>query len=103
MFQILAKSKAFAWRDFRRLGDLQKHMNESLASMVQIVETTLHKEPYTKEEVCKILEVTEGELNEISLSEKSWHGKDVLKLMLIQTTYLHFIDSWTKHSYFCSH
>ena len=76
----MAKSKGLNWKDFRRLGDLQKQLELSLGAMIELVENTLHKNPYTKEEVCNILEVTEGELNQISLSEKSWNGKHQLKL-----------------------
>ena len=36
-------------------------MEVSLSEMVKIVADTLHPEPYSKEEVCKVLGVTEEE------------------------------------------
>lgn len=65
--QVLAKSQSLLWREIRRLGDVQDKLVVSLEKMVAIVADTLHQEPYTKEELCQVLGVTEEELASTSL------------------------------------
>ncbi|XP_074650004.1 N-acetylgalactosamine kinase-like [Tubulanus polymorphus] len=71
--QVIAKTKGFPWKELKRLVDVQKSAGLSLSDMVLLVNDVLHKEPYTKEEVCKILEVTADELNGLSLSHNTLH------------------------------
>lgn len=74
--QVLSKSKGLEWRDLRKLGDLQKTLGVTLDDMVALVESTLHKQPYSKQEICQILQVTEDDLNSLSLSENTLHGNN---------------------------
>lgn len=71
--QLLAKAKGLKWKDFRRLGDLQNHLALSLDDMMALVKATLSREPYSKQNVCDLLGVTADELNDTSLSERTFH------------------------------
>lgn len=72
--QVIAKAKGISWRETKVLGKLQKALDISLDAMLEVVKATLHPEPYTKEEVCTILEVTADELASTSLSENTLTG-----------------------------
>ena len=71
----MAKKKGLDWRNYKRLGDLHSALGVTLTDMIQLVEETFHEEPYSKQEVCELLEVTEEDLNNISLSERTYAGK----------------------------
>ncbi|GLH01087.1 N-acetylgalactosamine kinase [Gryllus bimaculatus] len=73
--QIIAKKKGLTWRKINKLADLQVSLKLTLAEMEDIVAETLHEHPYTKEEVCQALEVTEQELEHTSLNPKVKHVK----------------------------
>ena len=73
--QVIAKTKGLDWKKYKRLGDLHSVLNLPLSDMIQLVNETLHKEPYSKQEVCEILKVTEEELNSISLSERTYDSE----------------------------
>ncbi|OWF49832.1 N-acetylgalactosamine kinase-like [Mizuhopecten yessoensis] len=66
--QIIAKTKGLNWRDYKRFGDVQSALGLSLEEALAIVEETFHKEPYTKEELCGLLEVTPEQLADTTLS-----------------------------------
>ena len=72
--QVMAKSKGLSWQDCKNLADLQNKLNLSLGDMADIVESCLHKEEYSKQEVCEILGVTAEKLAETSLSANTLHG-----------------------------
>ncbi|XP_077989098.1 N-acetylgalactosamine kinase-like [Glandiceps talaboti] len=71
--QVIAKSKGIEWTDIRKLGDLQKELKLSLSEMEELVDKELKVQPYLKSEVCEILGVSDGELNQTSLSENTLH------------------------------
>ena len=71
----MAKKKGLDWKSYKRLGDLHGALGVTLSDMIELVHETFHEEPYTKKEVCELLEVTEEELNNISLSERTFAGK----------------------------
>uniref|UniRef100_A0A2C9JRK1 Galactokinase n=1 Tax=Biomphalaria glabrata TaxID=6526 RepID=A0A2C9JRK1_BIOGL len=72
--QVLATSQeGVKWREIRRLGELQEKLGYTLDEMLNLVTSKLHPEPYTKQEVCEILEVTPEELVETSLSANTTH------------------------------
>ena len=74
---MIAKARGLPWRDLRRLGDVQVQLGVSLGNMVKTVAEMLHPEPYSKEELCKVLEVTEEELVTTSLSQNTLEGESV--------------------------
>lgn len=73
--QIIAKAKGLKWQDFKRFADVQKALGLTLEDSVSIVKDILHCEPYTKQEVCGILGVTDEELAQTSLSANTLTGK----------------------------
>ncbi len=73
--QILAKKKGLEWKKFRRLGDVHAALGVNIEDMVTLVSEIFHKHSYSKQEICDILEVTEDELNNLSLSERTYAGE----------------------------
>ncbi|XP_072166830.1 N-acetylgalactosamine kinase-like [Diadema setosum] len=71
--RVLAKAKGLDWRTMKRLVDVQKALNLSLSDMEALVSSVLHTDPYSKEEVCSVLGVTEEELARDSLSANTLH------------------------------
>jgi len=59
---VLAKESGLDWKSVRRLSEVQQGKEKSLDEMVQMVDSCLHSEPYTKEELCKFFELSEEEL-----------------------------------------
>jgi len=60
--QILSKRFGHEWRKTRKLVDTQNVLGKSLSEMETIVENELHEEAYTREEVCKELQISDEEL-----------------------------------------
>ncbi|XP_071964346.1 N-acetylgalactosamine kinase-like [Antedon mediterranea] len=73
--QIMAKSKNLDWKKVRRLGDLQVSLECSIEGMLELVDNTFKRTPYSKVEVCKLLDVSEQELN-ASLSDNTLHVQE---------------------------
>lgn len=71
--QVIAKRRGLDWTHIRKLGELQKALNLDLPSMIQLVETSLHPQPYTKEELLRELETTSNNLDEVSLTTNTRH------------------------------
>lgn len=69
--QVLSKLHGLEWREVRTLGQLQEKLQLSLSDMMKLVETKLHKEPYSREEVLGILETNNDEFVSLSLSAKT--------------------------------
>ncbi|KAL3866449.1 hypothetical protein ACJMK2_043745 [Sinanodonta woodiana] len=69
--QILAKSQSLNWRDYRRFGEVQEKLGLTLEDAVVLVKQVLHPDPYSKSEVCQILDVSPEELAETSLSSNT--------------------------------
>ena len=72
---MLAKLNGVIWRDVKIFKDLQEKLNLTLEDCLGLAKKCLHPEPYTKKEVCGILGVTPDELNDSSLSEKTYNRK----------------------------
>ncbi|XP_064608381.1 N-acetylgalactosamine kinase-like [Liolophura sinensis] len=66
--QLIAKGNGLAWRDMKRLKDLQVTLGVKLSDMPEVVKAAIHPEPYTKDELCGILGVSAEELAQTSLS-----------------------------------
>ncbi|XP_059469547.1 N-acetylgalactosamine kinase [Neocloeon triangulifer] len=69
--QIIAKLSGLNWEKLTKLADLQKELAAPLEEMVNKVQQLLHQEPYSKEEICQILETSEEALNKLTLSENT--------------------------------
>jgi hypothetical protein len=83
----LAKKKALQWAGFRRLGDVQKALNLSLPQAVELVRDVLHEEPYTRAEVCQILDMKEEDFVNNVLSARTAHGTWLIISCQSQTSY----------------
>lgn len=67
--QVIAKMKGRDWKKTRKLLLIQEELCLQLNEMSDVISECLHREPYSREEVCKILEITDEELESESLSE----------------------------------
>jgi len=65
--KVLGKSmQVEEWRSISKLGDLQVAADKSIWEMMNVTKESLHEEPYTKDEVVKILELdTPHDLEEL--------------------------------------
>ncbi|XP_078386400.1 N-acetylgalactosamine kinase isoform X4 [Cetorhinus maximus] len=78
---ILAKAKGLEWQKLLKLGDLQTELGVSLETMISTVEQILHPEPYSREEVCQHLGISQEELCSSILSQNT---QDVTSFKLYQ-------------------
>ncbi len=60
-------------RNLLRLGDLQEKSGFTLAQMLEKVPQILHEEPYDREEVCSLLEMSDEELVSSCLIGNTFH------------------------------
>ena len=67
----MAAKKDLPWCEVKQLGDLQKKLGVTLDDMTQLVNELLHAEPYSKKEVCDILNVEVDDLEETSLNQQT--------------------------------
>lgn len=75
--QILATVRGLEWNSLQKLGELQTQLGSSLDKMLDLVEEVLHPEPYTREEICKMLGITAQQLCDNILSANTQHGKGI--------------------------
>ncbi|KAK9499477.1 hypothetical protein O3M35_002508 [Rhynocoris fuscipes] len=71
--QILAKQNGLEWKKILKVADLQKALNCSLDQLLDLIINSLHDGYYSKDEICKLLEVSPNELEQISLSPNTRH------------------------------
>ncbi|KDR23048.1 N-acetylgalactosamine kinase [Zootermopsis nevadensis] len=69
--QIMAKKRGLSWEKVSSLADLQSTMTASLGEMIALVKEFLHEQPYSKEEICRELEVSGMCLDQLSLSNNT--------------------------------
>lgn len=69
--QVIAKVKGKDWRQVRKLLTLQESLGLPLSEMAGVVHDVLHPGEYTREELCKILEISDEELQSECLNEKT--------------------------------
>ena len=69
--QVIAKVKGKDWRQVRKLLTLQESLGLPLSEMASVVRDVLHPGEYTREELCKILEISDEELQSECLNEKT--------------------------------
>ena len=76
-WQVLAKTRGLEWNGLQKLGELQTELGLSLEKMLDLVEEVLHPEPYSKEEICKLLEISTEQLGNTILSANTQHGNRI--------------------------
>lgn len=69
--QVIAKMKGKDWRQVRKLLTLQESLELPLSEMADVVRAVLHPGEYTREELYKILEISDEELQSECLNEKT--------------------------------
>lgn len=69
--RVIAKIKDLDWRQVKKLLILADSLGLPLNEMSSVVTESLHPEPYSREEICKILEISDQELVTECLTEKS--------------------------------
>lgn len=69
--RVIAKMKDLNWREVKKLLILADSLGLPISEMSSVVTEILHPEPYSREEICKILEISDQELVTECLSEKS--------------------------------
>ncbi|KAM4675603.1 N-acetylgalactosamine kinase [Discoglossus pictus] len=79
--KVLAKSKGLDWKNLTKLEGLQNKLGLNLENILTVVETVLHPEPYSREEICEILGISIDELRETILSQNT---QDVATFKLYQ-------------------
>lgn len=72
--QLLAKWQGIDWRNIRKPLDLQKALNKTLLELIDLVKKNFHPEPYTIDEICKLLETTKEDLVKTSLTANTADG-----------------------------
>lgn len=70
--QLMASKEGLEWKEVRKLADLQNILKLSLGQCFELVDKHLTKNAYWKGEVSSLLDVAEDELDEISLSPKTY-------------------------------
>ena len=71
--QVIAKKKGVKWQDIRKLGQLMDALQLPLEKMIAVVAECLHSEAYSRDEVCKFLEMTDEDLASGSMSPSTLH------------------------------
>ena len=69
--RVIAKKRGLDWRKVNRLSLLADSLGLPLAEMSSVVSQSLHTEPYTRKEICQLLEINDAELTSECLTEKS--------------------------------
>lgn len=69
--QVIAKIKGKDWRQVRKLFTLQESLGLPLSEMASVVRDVLHPGEYTRDELCKILEITDEDLQSECLNKKT--------------------------------
>lgn len=73
----MAKNRDLDWGRMQRLGEVQAELGASLEDMLALVEEVLRPEPYSREEVCQVLGISQEELESSVLSANTQHGEVV--------------------------
>ncbi|CAB3375189.1 Hypothetical predicted protein [Cloeon dipterum] len=95
--QIIAKKSGLQWEKLTRLADLQKQLGFKLKEMAETVQRLLHEEPYSKTEICDILETTDDELEKFTLSENT---KNIQQFKLYQRALHVYQEANRVHQFF---
>jgi N-acetylgalactosamine kinase len=67
----MAKKHSLDWRNAKKLVHVQRALNATIHDMILKTEEIFSDDAYTKEEICRLLEVTSDELANTSLSSNT--------------------------------
>uniref|UniRef100_A0A8C5EQ27 Galactokinase 2 n=1 Tax=Gouania willdenowi TaxID=441366 RepID=A0A8C5EQ27_GOUWI len=71
--KMLAKARGLDFSRFLKLAQVQTELKASLKEMLLLVEEMLHVEPYSREEICKVLGITMEQFSADLLSDNTQH------------------------------
>ncbi|XP_061138785.1 N-acetylgalactosamine kinase [Syngnathus typhle] len=71
--KLLAQAKGLNQKEFLKLAQVPTEINASLEEMLALVEEVLHPEPYSRDEICKILGITSQQFSTELLSANTQH------------------------------
>ncbi|XP_019934626.2 N-acetylgalactosamine kinase [Paralichthys olivaceus] len=71
--KMLAQARGLDSSRLLKLSEAQKELRASLEEMLALVEEVLHPEPYTREEICKVLQITSEQFSTELLSANTQH------------------------------
>lgn len=71
--QILAKQNGLEWKKYLKLGDVQVALQVPLSKMPSLIKDVFHQNPYSREEVRSILDISEDVLLTTILSTNTSH------------------------------
>ncbi|KAM9854364.1 N-acetylgalactosamine kinase [Aulostomus maculatus] len=73
--KMLAHARGLTSSRLVKLAQVQTELRASLEEMLQLVEEVLHPEPYSREEICKVLGITSEQFSTELLSTNTQHVK----------------------------
>ncbi len=73
--QMLAHARGLGSSRLLKLAQVQTELKASLEEMLALVDEVLHPEPYSRDEICKILGVTAEQFSTELLSANTQHGE----------------------------
>nr|CAB3248206.1 N-acetylgalactosamine kinase-like [Phallusia mammillata] len=94
--QILAKHKSIDRTDIKKFIDVQNALKASFSEMLSLVKEVFHTEPYTREEICRLLEITDDVLKTSLLSQNT---QDVQSFKLYQRSKHVFGEAYRVHQF----
>lgn len=71
--KMLAKAKSLDSSKLLKLGQVQTELKASLEEMLTLVNTVLHTEPYSCDEICEVLDITPEQFSTELLSANTQH------------------------------
>ena len=61
---VVAKAEDIDWKQTRKLGLLQSALSLELQEMKEVISARLHEKPYSRDEICRLLGISDEELKE---------------------------------------
>lgn len=81
---MLAQARGLDSSRLLKLAQAQAELKASLDEMLALVDEVLHPEPYSREEVCKVLGITSEQFSAELLSANTQHGEQHLCVFIPQ-------------------
>ncbi|MEQ2191495.1 hypothetical protein XENOCAPTIV_029578 [Xenoophorus captivus] len=72
--RMLAQARGLDPRGLLKLSQVQTELKASLEEMLVLVDEVLHPESYSREDICKVLDITSEQLCTELLSANTQHG-----------------------------
>lgn len=74
---MLARARGLDWSRLLKLAEVQAELKASLQEMLTLVDEVLHPEPYSREEICRVLGITPEQLSADLLSANTQDGEGI--------------------------